>query len=304
MTDLRKIDINLIVVAQAIFLERNLTKAGSRLGMSQPAVSGALARLRQQYDDPLLVRRGRNFELTAKAEALLPLISQAVHALRQTVQLLPTFDPATSERTFYISASDYALAQLTAPLTLLLQEHAPGVRVVGDSLPAGSPVSPEDLLKRDVIIAGTGRGLPGKKRALFSDRFVCVADANNPRIRNGAFTLTDLAELRHVKASFGQGNTTHVDDMLSEAGIVPDVAWVVQGFLPVPPSVSGTSLIGFVPQILAERYAAELGLVIVETPLDAFLVEAAHWHPSKTSDPAVTWLVEMLYSTAEKVEFG
>ncbi|WP_431710839.1 LysR family transcriptional regulator [Glutamicibacter uratoxydans] len=303
MTDLRKIDINLIVVAQAILLERNLTKAGARLGMSQPAVSGALARLRQQYGDPLLTRQGRTFELTEKAESILPLINEAVHALNQTVQLLPTFDPATSQRTFYISASDYALAQLTSPLTNLLKEHAPGVRVVCDSLPAGSGVTPEDLLKRDVIIAGTGRGLPGKKRALFSDRFVCVADATNPRIRNGAFTLEDLAALRHVKASFGEGNKTHIDDMLAEAGLVPDIAWVVQGFLPVPLAVAGTALIGHVPQILAERYAASLNLAIVNTPLQAFLVEAAHWHPSKNSDPAVTWLVEMLYLTAEKVEF-
>jgi len=304
MTDLRKIDINLIVVAQAILRERNLTKAGQRLGMSQPAVSGALARLRQQYDDPLLVRQGRNFALTDRAESLLPMINEAVLALKQTVQLLPVFEPATSQRTFYLSASDYAMSQLISPLTDLLKSEAPGVRVVCDSLPLGSPVSPEDLLKRDVIIGGTGRGLPGKRRALFSDKFVCIADAANPRVRHGALTMQDLTELRHVRASFGDSNSTHIDDMFAEAGVTPDLAMVVQGFLPVPVAVAGTDLIGHVPQMLAERYASALGLQIVDTPLQSFLVEAAYWHPSKKSDPAVNWLVDMLYRTAERVEFG
>lgn len=304
MTDLRKIDVNLLVVAHAILSEKNLTRAGESIGMSQPAVSGALARLRQQYDDPLLVRSGRTFELTEKALAIHPMIEEALAAISRTLEILPVFDPATSERTFYISASDYVLSVMTSPLLRVLKDRAPGVTVKFDGLPAGSGVSPDDLLRRDLVIAGTGRGVPGKRRSLFSDEFVCIVDSAHPWLRDGAFTVEDLARLRHVRASFGAENSTHVDDMLAAAGIAPRIGLTVQGFMPVPMAVAGTTLVGHVPEKTAQRYADALSLAIAKTPLRATLVEAAHWHPSKNADPALTWLVKMLCLTSELLEFG
>lgn len=305
MTDLRKVDINLIVVLDAILSERNLTRAGELIGMTQPAVSGALARLRQQYDDPILVRVGRGFELTPRAEELVPIVHEAMIEISRTLDLLPIFEPESSTRTFYISASDYLLSQMTSALLSVIETAAPGVNVEFDSLPAGATVEPNDLLRRDVIIAGTGRGVPGKKLSLFTDRFVCIVDNTNPRLREGQLSLSDLADLRLVHSSFGEHAHTHVDDMLSAAGISPRVGVSVQGFLPVPFMVSGTSMVGFVPERLAEQFNDQLGTVIAETPLaPATLVEAAHWHPSKTADPALKWLVAMLRKAAEVVEFG
>lgn len=304
MTTQRKFDVNLLVVAEAILSEKNLTRAGEKIGMGQPAVSAALSRLRQHYDDPLLVRQGRVFELTPKAIELQPLIERALDAIVQTLDILPTFDASTSERTFYISASDYALAEMASPLLKVLGKHAPHVTVRFDGLPIRTAVTPDDLLRRDVIIAGTGRGVPGKRKSLFSDQFVCIADAQNPRIKGGSFTIEDVAELRHVRATFGEGNITHVDEMLSTAGLSPHVGLTVQGFMPVPQAVAGTTMVGHVPEKIADRYCAAFGLVKVRTPYRATLIEAAHWHPSKDSDPAVGWLVEMLYLTSELLEFG
>lgn len=305
MTDLRKVDVNLIVVLDAILKEKNLTRAGELIGMTQPAVSGALARLRQQFDDPILVRNGRGFDLTPKAEALAPLVDDAMIEISRVLDLSPTFDPLTSTRTFFISASDYVLAQMTGVLLGLLAEVAPGVHVEFDSLPVDANVSPNDLLRRDVIIVGTGRGVPGKKQSLFSDRFVCIVDATNPRVVDGKLTVNDLQEMRHVRSSFGESIHTHVDDMFTSAGFVPRVAVSVQGFLPVPFVVSGTGFVGYVPERLALAYQDRLGLAIVETPLSPpTLVEAAHWHPSKTNDPAIKWLVALLRRAAEIVEFA
>ena len=305
MTDLRKVDVNLIVVLDAILKEKNLTRAGELIGMTQPAVSGALARLRQQFDDPILVRNGRVFDLTAKAEALEPLVDEAMTEISRVLDLTPTFDPATSTRTFFISASDYVLAQMTGVLLDLLAEQAPGVHVEFDSLPADAVVSPNDLLRRDVIISGTGRGVPGKKQSLFSDRFVCIVDAANERIVDGKLTQADLEQMRHVRSNFGESIHTHVDDMFTSAGIVPRVAISVQGFLPVPFVVSHTKFVAYVPERLALAYQENLGLAIVETPLSPpTLVEAAHWHPSKTNDPAIKWLVSLLRRAAELVEFA
>jgi LysR family nod box-dependent transcriptional activator len=273
--------------------------------MTQPAVSGALARLRQQFDDPILVRNGRIFELTEKAEAIAPMVEDAMIEITRVLDLSPTFDPETSTRTFFISASDYVLAQMTGVLLDLLADQAPGIHVEFDSLPVDAVVSPNDLLRRDVIIVGTGRGVPGKKQSLFSDRFVCVVDANNPRINEGKLTIDDLQEMRHVRSNFGESIHTHVDDMFTSAGLVPRVAVSVQGFLPVPFVVSGTGFVGYVPERLALAYQDHLGLAIVETPLSPpTLVEAAHWHPSKTNDPAIKWLVALLRRAAELVEFA
>lgn len=305
MTDLRKVDVNLIVVLDAILKEKNLTRAGELIGMTQPAVSGALARLRQQFDDAILVRNGRVFDLTAKAEELVPLVDEAMIEISRVLDLSPTFEPATSTRTFFISASDYVLAQMTGVLLGLLAAEAPGVHVEFDSLPVDAVVSPNDLLRRDVIISGTGRGVPGKKQSLFSDRFVCVVNASNPRIDEGKLTFEDLQEMRHVRSNFGESIHTHVDDMFTSAGIVPRIAVSVQGFLPVPFVVSGTGFLGYVPERLALEYKDHLGLAVVETPLSPpTLVEAAHWHPSKTNDPAIKWLVSLLRRAAELVEFA
>ena len=305
MTDLRRIDVNLIVVLDAILTEMNLTRAAEAIGMSQPAVSGALARLRTQFNDPLLVRKGKVFEPTERALELKPIVAQAMVEIQRTFEILPTFDPATSTRTFYLEASDYVLAQLTSPLLNLIKTEAPGVHISFDTMPPELGISQVDLLRRDVIIAATGLGIAGKRKALFSDSFVCIADAKNPRLLDGAFNLEDLAELRHCQVSFGEGVPTHTDFTLSEVGVVPKVGMRVRGFLPVPFTIAGSEMIGFVPERIANEYGPSLGLVIAKTPLpQATLIESVHWHPSKNGDPALKWLIEMLRRASEVVEFG
>ncbi|MFT4306253.1 MAG: LysR family transcriptional regulator [Microbacterium sp.] len=303
MTDSRKLDFNLIVVLDALLSERNLTRAGERVGMTQPAVSGALARLREIFDDPLLEREGRGFVLTPRAESLIPVIAESMNEVARVFDVLPEFDPAVSARTFEVAASDYVLSEITSPLLRLLERDAPHTRVAFSGLPVDAVISPIDLLRTDVTIVGTGRGVPGKRASLFSDRFVCVVDAANPMLVDGALSLAALGRLRHVRSAFGA--STHIDDMHSAAGLVPQVAATVQGFLTVPFTVAGTPWVGWVPERTANRYAAALGLVIAQTPIaPSVLIEAAHWHPSKSDDPALQWLVGELRAAAELVEFG
>lgn len=305
MTDLRKLDLNLILVLDALLSERNLTRAGERVGMTQPAVSGALARLREIFDDPLLEREGRGFVLTPRAQAIVPAVLECMAEVQRTFDSLPEFDPATSTRVFLVSASDYVLSELTSPLIRLLEDVAPHTRVEFTGLPVDTALSPIDLLRCDVGIAATGRGVPGKRASLFSDRFVCIVDAANPELRDGQLSLDALRDLRHVRSVFGPHASTHVDDMLSAAGIVPSVAATVHGFLPVPFSLADTPWVGWVPERTAHRFGPSLGLVIAETPIaPSVLVEAAHWHPSKSDDAALQWLVGRLRAAAELVEFG
>jgi DNA-binding transcriptional LysR family regulator len=305
VTDVRKLDLNLIVVLDALLAERNLTRAGELVGMTQPAVSGALSRLRDLLDDPLLVREGRGFTLTPFADSLMPSVADCMAEVHRMFEVLPEFDPATSTRTFLLSASDYVLSELTSPLLSTLERDAPHTNIEFDGLPMEDVVSPVDLLRRDITIAATGRGVPGKRASLFSDRFVCVVDAANPALRDGALSLSALHGLRHVRSVFGPHASTHIDDMLSAAEITPRVAVTVQGFMQVPFAVTGTSWVGWVPERTARRYADRLGLTIARTEIaPSVLVEAAHWHPSKSGDPALTWLVAQLRAASELVEFG
>ncbi len=305
MTSVRGLDLNLIVVLDALLIERNLTRAGERIGMTQPAVSGALSRLRELFGDPLLERDGRGFALTARAESLIPVVAECMAEVQRTFDILPEFDPATSTRTFQVAASDYVLSEITSPLLGILAREAPHTRVAFTGLAVDAEISAVDLLRSDVTIAGAGRGVPGKRASLFSDQFVCVVDAGNPALEDGRLSLEALRELRHVRSVIGTHATTHIDDMLAAAGFLPSVAVTVQGFLPVPFAVSGTPWVGWVPERTAQRFGGALGLVIAQTPIaPSVLVEAVHWHPSKTDDAALQWLVQKLRSASELVEFG
>jgi LysR family nod box-dependent transcriptional activator len=303
--DVRKLDLNLIVVLDALLAECNLTKAGKRVGMTQPAVSGALNRLRELFGDQLLERDGRSFVLTPRAESLIPEVVECMAQVRRTFGLLPEFDAATSTRTFQVTAGDYVLAELASPLIRLLQREAPGTRVEFVDMPATRQFAEVDLLRTDLTIAGTGRKVPGKQSALFSDSFVCLVDAGNDALGAGRLSFDALGALRWVKTVFGPHTSTHIDEMLAGVGLDPAVAATVPGYLPVPFALAGTPWVGWVPERTATRYAAALGLVAAKVPIEPrVLIEAAHWHPSKAGDPAMQWLVTKLREASEVVEFG
>lgn len=302
MDELRGVDINLLVVLDAILTERNLTRAAETLGTTQPTVSGATAKLRAMLDDPLLVRNGRVSELTPRALALQPVVRAAIAEIDRTLNLRPRFDPLTSDRRFRLAASDYALSVMTAPLLEVLREAAPEATVEFSPL---SNTGPVDLLREDVVIASAAHGVPGKRQSLFSDTMACIVRRGHPALRDGALGMDDLSTVPYVEVALADGVVMYADETLATAGVTPRVARTVPGFLPVPFTVAGTDMYGFVPARLAERYADELDLEIARIPVPLpVLVEAAFWHPSRSDDPAVRWLVATLVEVAERVEFG
>lgn len=301
MDELRGIDVNLVVVLDAVLAERSLTRAAEVLGTTQPTVSSAVAKLRRLLDDPLLVRSGRLSELTPKALALQPVVQAAIAEIDRTLNLRPRFDPLTSERQFRMSASDYALSVMTAPLLTVLQEKAPRASVEFSPLNNFDAV---DLLRTDVAVASASRGVPGRHQSLFSDTMVCIVRRGHPSLQGGALTLRDLGELPYVQVAFGDGIVMYADDALAAAGVSPRVVRTVPGFLPVPFTVSGSDLFGFVPARIADLYAQSLDLEVARIPLQLpVLVEAAYWHPSRDDDPALRWLLAILREVAERVEF-
>ncbi|MEP9385164.1 LysR family transcriptional regulator [Nocardioides sp. KR10-350] len=302
MADLRKIDLNLLVALEAVLDEQNLTRAAKRVGITQPAMSGALGRLRKLTGDELLVRVGRGFELTPVGEELLPLVRQALEQVERTLAASRNFDPATSSRRFTVSLSDYALYVLGPRLERRLVELAPGVEVAFDSLPAPQDLATH-LLRRDLVIGGVGRGIPGRRQEVFRDRFVCVvSDVDTPLVGESA-TFAELAAMPYLSAWFGAGVSTPVDDALAEHGVRLEPAQQAPGLLTLPFLLPGTQMFAFVPERLALAMGPSLGLRTVTTPLRIpTLVEAAHWHPVNTEEAGLRWLLGVLGEIAEEID--
>ena len=291
-------DLNLLIALRAMLEEANVTRAGERIGMAQPAMSAALARLRRHYRDDLLVRVGRDYELTPFARSLLPLIQHTMPMVELALALRDDFDPATSARAFSITLSDYAFTVLNAPLVGRIAEVAPGVRLDLSPIPWDMHVSDRGLLQYDFLVGPLGCGFPGQSAVIFRDRFVCIADPAHERLAAGAMSMRDFEEAQHAVATFGP-NLTPLDRALSAAGVSRNVCVTTVGWLSLPFVVAGTDLVAALPERLARQVSDLANVTIVEPPFGAVeIVEALWWHPTRESDPGHRWLLSLVRDLA------
>jgi len=292
-------DLNLMVALRALLEEGNVTKAGAKIGKSQPAMSTALARLRRHYQDELLVRVGRDYELTPFAKALVPSVQQTMHCVELALDTGQRFDPATSRHAFRIDATDYVITVLAEPLLRRVAAVAPRIRLDFDAIPDDMHASEHGLRNCDALIGPLGFGFPGSQAPLFRDRFVCVVDKSNPRLRDGRLTLEDLSALPHAVRDCGRTHVTPADRVMDELSVRRQIQVMTVGFLPLPFLVAGTDLVAVVPERLALRVAASLGLTVVEPPFGRVeLIETLWWHPDRASTPEHAWLRRILTEAA------
>jgi len=303
---IRDVDANLLLFLHALLEERNLTHAGARMAMTQPAMSGALGRLRRHFDDELLVRTLRDFELTDLARQLQPLVAEAVESAEVLLGAERAFDPTRSTRSFAVSVSEYAMTVLAEPLARAVHRSAPGCVLSLDPLPSDPSVLENHLMRRDLVVGPLGFALPGQVQPLFTDQLACLVAPGNPRLRDGCLSLDDLREMPHAVAEFSAGgrHKRPLEIALERVGLADRTVQVtVTSLLTLPFAISGTELCAFVPSRLAVRCRDVLDLTIARTPLDRIeITEAAHWHPAKATEPAVVWLRELLYDVAIELE--
>ena len=302
MTGAAGIDLNLLAVLGALLEHRNVTRAGERLSLSQPTMSGALARLRQHFGDELLVRSGRGYQLTPVASGLLPAVREALGQMERTLSVPAQFDPATSRRRFSIAIS----AQSTLALSGLLRrvhDLAPGARFDTWPITTALMETGHSLLGYDLLIAPEGFRPDGDPEVLIRDRIVYVADPANPRLRDGRLTVEDLAALSHVTTRLPQAAL--VAAALDGVGVTPNVVATTGGWLPVPFLIAGTDLVAAVPERLARRVGTAAGVTVTEPPFGTIeLVEAAWWHPAHTIDPTLGWLRSIIHGSLESLTGG
>ena len=285
-------DLNLLVTLEALLAEQNVTKAANRLHLSQPAVSAQLSRLRDLFDDPLLIPAQRGMTPTAKALELLDPLRHALEQVRATLAEHRHFDPGNAKLTVAIACTDYLQAVVARPLAVALRKQAPGVRIALRHL--DPPQLEAQMVRGDVDLAlMTPEHGPGSLRArrLFDERYVLIGRKRHPGLRRG-LTVEEFARLDHVIVSLRGGDfTTPVDDGLAALGYQRNVALSAASFLIVPEIVSHSNFVALVPERLVRDRLDGLKIVECPFPVPGFTVSML-WHERNHGHSGQRWVRE------------
>lgn len=295
---LREVDLNLLVMLRELLAERHVTRAAEKLGITQPAMSAALARMRVLFNDPLLLRTSRGMNLTLKAEHLLGQLDRTLLDVENMLERSPLdFDPATSRRTFTIIGTDFVEQFLLPMLSVELARRAPGVRIVFKP-----PIARMENWMSDGEIDLAIGFIPSavqnlRTRVMIDDHYLSIARASHPRLRDGDLTLEAFAELPHAQVlPFGaEMYSTPIDLALHEQGRMREVVLRLASFVPVLSVVAATDMIATVPARLAHFGAAILPLKVYEPPVKLpKIVLSLYWHMRCHADDGHKWLREFL----------
>jgi len=300
--NLRGIDLNLLTVFDAIVAEGKLSKAGERLGMTQPAVSGALARLRITFDDELFIRTGQGMEPTPKAHTLIEPIRDALSIIQATLEHSKTFDPYTSQRVFKLSMSDVVELSLMPLLLKKVSEQSPSISF--ESFPELSKSSFE-LLKQGQLDIYFDYIEPKDKQLEYykvaEDFAVVIARENHPRIDKKISMKQYLAE-RHIILNHRHNRKTVLEQLLEGKKLPRKVLAEVRQYTAVPEMVTQTDAIAVLPKRLAYYYANLLPIKIMPFPLllnklPAFMI----WHKALNQDQGHLWLRKLILELSSSI---
>ena len=295
MKDTKAVDLNLLKALEALIDERNVTRAASRLGVTQPAMSSMLTRLRDTFEDPLFVRASRGIVPTHRA---LELVGPLKHVMSEISTLLSAsaFDPLTARQTFSIAATDYALRAVALPLIGVLKRQAPNLRLSFVSVEDDQTQARLERAEIDLALVAPDRTSPDlHARELFVEHYVCAIRKDHPAIRDGKrLTLDQFCSLEHALVSHnGNGFRGVTDESLERLGKHRQVSLSVQSFLIVPELLRASDLVAVLPSRLI---AGVDGLEVFEPPIDIpGFTKSVVWHERTHRDAAHRWLREKLY---------
>ena len=299
--NLAALDLNLLTALDALLLEVNVSRAAMRIGLSQPAASHALQRLRDMLGDPLLVRVGARMELTPRAQALRGPLAQALDQVRGLF-IPDDFDAASSERHFRLMMPDLAVELLIPPLMAKVSRLAPNVRL--DIVPWRGPaiVTAEFARTIDLVIS-IGDAFKGfHRQLLYTDRDALAVRRGHPV---GAKLKRREAFLnaRHVAVVIRGQNADLIDDWLRTRGLERRIALVVPGYIEALHIVARTDHVAFVPGRLIAALAKPLSLTAVAPPLDPGIDEQFLFYPTRAQfDPGSIWLRKLMLETGRALD--
>jgi DNA-binding transcriptional LysR family regulator len=282
------IDLNLLRVFDAVLHEKGVTPAAVRLGLTQPAVSNALARLRKILGDALFVRTPRGMDATPFARELAEPVRQALALLESALAHGPGFDPASATRAFRFYMSDLGQIEFLPPLVERVQRDAPGVRLEAVALEI------EDIA--DALAAGgldlavgflPGLGAPVRRQALFKDPYLCLMRADHEIKSLNRKTFLSAS---HALVTYRGGHRV-IEEAMERAGVARRIALRVPHFTVVPMVLERTDLILTLPARVARVFERRGKLKALPPPVPIPQAEVAvHWHERFEADPGNRWL--------------
>ena len=299
---LANLDLNLLVTLDALLEQRSVSKAAEQIGLSQPAVSAQLARLRRHFGDVLLARFGNQYRLTPLAIQLRSRVRTAVTGVERVFAAEPDFNPSSTSREFSLVMSDYGVAVLGPLLSAELAAISPAARLrftpntpqlVDNALSAMTGI---DLL---VMPHGFTDGL--SHHDLYRDEWMCLVSADNPEVGE-ELTIDQLRSMPWVASYHGPTAATPASRQMRMLGIEPHIQVVTENFLTIPALVAGTPRVALLQRRLAEEIPKEVGVRTLRCPFDVGpLVEAMWWHPMYDNDPEHRYLRDLMTRVAARL---
>lgn len=299
--DLRTIDLNLLVVMDALHRERNVTSAARRLGVRQPAVSEALAKLRVLFDDALYVRAGGAMQSTPRADAIILGVQAALETLRTTLGDSVAFAPALACRDFIIASTDYTSAVLLPAIIAAIRRDAPNInlRIIGyDKDEVGLML---DRGEADLALGVFPEPPAGAvKTSLFTERFIGVARRDHPALGAGESTPEVFAGWPQALVSVRRDARGALDKSLAQKGLRRRIAVVVPHMAALPAVLLASDLVAALPARLARDLDHRLGTFELPVSVAPWEIEML-WNPNARRDQATSWLRRLVKSAGESV---
>lgn len=301
-TKVSALNLNALVALNALLSERNVTRAAKRVGITQPAMSQALARMRELFDDPLLVRKGRAMVLTPRAEAMLGPLSEALLSVERAVQLGMGFDPATAKRIFRVGMTDLNAALMLPSLLRQVAKRAPGIRVQAEPLSVSHLAERLSAGELDLLLAVYLKSAQGlHHEPVLTEDYVCLMRRGHPLARRKRVHITDFVNHGHVAYTPVGFVPRPMAEAVPGFASLEGIRAAVPYLLALPEVVRSTDLVATVPQSLL-RAPVDMTGVVTREPPEEFppVVSSLWWHPRFDTDPAHKWLREQVHEAMTK----
>jgi LysR family transcriptional regulator, nod-box dependent transcriptional activator len=293
----KRLDLNLLVVLDALLRERSVTKAARELNLSQPAMSAALSRLREYFNDDILVAHGKRMLPTSHAQDLAPVVAKALADIEMLIMAAAVFEPETTKRTFRICASDYVTVVLLQPLLIEMETTAPDIRIeisspTADALPALERGEIDFLLTPEQFISNEH-----PHQLLFEERHVVVGCKKNPLFRQ---ELTESLFFEQGQVIMGVGHAqAFAEREMGELNRRRRIDIVCSSFLAVPWMLQNSRRIAVMHERLARLMVKQLPLALAPLPFEFPLMrELVQYHSAKADDGGIQWMLNALLTQA------
>jgi LysR family nod box-dependent transcriptional activator len=294
-----KLDLNLLTALKALLAEKNVTRAGESVHVTQSAMSGILARLRDYFGDPLIVQVGRKMELTPLAESLVEPVTDVLLRIDATIATRPEFNPLITRRHFSVVASDYSINVLLLDVLRHVHRDAPGMSLEF-RMPSESAPAELEAGEVDFIVNPESQNSPQQSGVvLFEDSYTVVVDADNSEVGD-SIAIDQYLALRHVAFKSGKYGLPQFETwMANRYGEERRVEVIAHSFYLLPQLVLGTARVATMHTRMAKQIAGSLRVRLVKPAFEIpRLIEVLQWHKYRDLDPGSMWLRDVIVAGA------